>query len=76
MLAIRCASGSLPFTPIARALYALNPMSGVIQGFRWALLGSPAPGMLIWLSIATTAVLLASGVIFFKRMEASFADVV
>jgi lipopolysaccharide transport system permease protein len=69
-------STTLIKSPLLRIIYALNPMAGVIQGFRWALLGSPAPGILIWLSIAMTAVLLASGVIFFKRMEASFADVV
>jgi lipopolysaccharide transport system permease protein len=51
-------------------------MAGVIQGFRWAFLGSPAPGVMIWPSIAVTVVLLATGIVFFKRMEASFADVI
>jgi lipopolysaccharide transport system permease protein len=69
-------SATLIKSPLLRTIYALNPMAGVIQGFRWAFLGSPAPGILIWPSIAMTAVLLASGVIFFKKMEASFADVV
>lgn len=69
-------SASLIKSPIGQFVYALNPMAGVIQGFRWALVGSPAPGMLIWPSVVMTALLLASGVVFFKRMEASFADVV
>jgi lipopolysaccharide transport system permease protein len=69
-------SGTLIKSPLLRTVYALNPMAGVIQGFRWAFLGSPAPGALIWLSVAMTVVLLASGVMFFKRMEASFADVI
>lgn len=69
-------SGTLITSPILRTIYALNPIAGVIQGFRWAFLGSPAPGPLIWLSVATTLVLLAGGVTFFKKMEASFADVI
>jgi len=69
-------SGTLITSPLLRTIYALNPMTGVIQGFRWAFLGSPAPGPLIWLSVAMTAVLLAGGMVFFKKMEASFADVI
>ena len=58
-------------------VYALNPMTGVIEGFRWALLahGSP-PGPLALLSLGVSAVLFVTGVLFFKRMERSFADVV
>jgi lipopolysaccharide transport system permease protein len=69
-------SASLIHSPIGRAIYALNPMAGVIQGFRWALLGAPAPGMLIWPSVAVMAALFASGLFFFKRMEDTFADVI
>ncbi len=69
-------SATLVTNPTLRAIYALNPMAGVIQGFRWAFLGSPAPGLLIWPSIVVTIVLLVTGVMFFKRMEASFADVI
>lgn len=58
-------------------LYALNPMAGVVQGFRWALFGkTAAPGPLLLLSIATTLVLLISGLFVFKRMERTFADIV
>jgi lipopolysaccharide transport system permease protein len=69
-------SASLVKSPIARFVYALNPMAGVIQGFRWALVGSPAPGALMWPSVIVTVILLVSGLVFFKRMEASFADIV
>ncbi len=61
-----------------RLVYSLNPMVGVIDGFRWALLGGEAqlyvPGFLI--SIGLSAALFAGGVIFFTRTERSFADVI
>lgn len=58
-------------------LYALNPMAGVVDGFRWALFGSTAaPGPLILVSIAVVIVTLVSGLFVFKRMERTFADVV
>jgi len=58
-------------------LYALNPMTGVIEGFRWALLahGDP-PGLLVFVSASVSVVLFVTGGLFFKRMERSFADVV
>ena len=59
-----------------RALYALNPLVGVIQGFRWALTGAAAPGASAWLSGLVTLALLVGGLFFFKRMEDRFADVV
>ncbi|MBV8681430.1 MAG: ABC transporter permease [Caulobacteraceae bacterium] len=60
-----------------RALYDLNPMVGVISGFRWALLGSGSPDLqAIGLSTAVIVVLLAGGVVFFRKMERSFADVI
>jgi lipopolysaccharide transport system permease protein len=60
-----------------RFLYNLNPLAGIIEGFRWALLGSQNPPMVSLLS--TSAVVLAllyGGIVFFKRMEKTFADVV
>ncbi len=58
-----------------RWLYALNPMVGVIDGFRWALLGTPAPDTLgMGVSIIVALVLLVSGLVYFRRMERSFAD--
>jgi len=67
---------SIPAGPL-RVAFALNPMTGVIGGFRWALLGQQfPPGGYLWISIGAVAVLLAGGVIYFKRMERVFADVV
>jgi len=60
-----------------RALYGLNPMAGVIEGFRWALLGTEtAPGPIIIVSTLAALGLLVSGAYYFRRMEQSFADVV
>jgi lipopolysaccharide transport system permease protein len=60
-----------------RALYGLNPMAGVVEGFRWALLGTAAaPGATILVSTAVVVVLFLGGVFFFRRMEHAFADVV
>ena len=60
-----------------RLLYGLNPMAGVIEGFRWALLGKDGPDFAV-MSVSTTvvAMLLCGGLLFFKRMERTFADVV
>ena len=60
-----------------RAWYALNPMVGVIEGFRWALLGSgEPPGHLILISVAATALIFASGLYYFRRMEDTFTNVI
>jgi homopolymeric O-antigen transport system permease protein len=60
-----------------RFLYSLNPMTGVIEGFRWALLGNEIRDLVpIAISIAVVLALLFGGIIFFKRMEETFADVV
>lgn len=60
-----------------RWLYALNPMAGVIEGFRWALLGkSKGPGSELVLSCAVTVALFIGGLYYFRRMERTFADVV
>jgi lipopolysaccharide transport system permease protein len=60
-----------------KPFYALNPMVGVVQGFRWALLG--AGGSSAWMvaiSIAVVLALLVSGLFYFRRMERTFADIV
>jgi len=58
-----------------RALYGLNPMVGVIEGFRWALLGSQtAPGQTLLVSSMTAAMLFISGLLYFRRLEQTFAD--
>jgi lipopolysaccharide transport system permease protein len=59
-----------------RLVYGLNPMTGVVEGFRWALLGRGEVGDLMWISIGIVALLLVSGVGYFRQMEASFADVI
>ena len=60
-----------------RTLYGLNPMAGVVEGFRWALLHKgPPPGAMTAVSALTTLVLVISGLYFFRRMEHIFADVV
>jgi len=60
-----------------RPLYGLNPMAGVVDGFRWALFGRPAaPGPLLAVSVASVIVLVISGLFYFRRMERTFADVV
>lgn len=59
-----------------RALYGLNPMVGVVEGFRWALLGTTtAPGAILFASTSVALVFLISGAFYFRRMEKTFADV-
>jgi lipopolysaccharide transport system permease protein len=60
-----------------RTIYGINPMSGVVEGFRWALLGTDtAPGPILIVSSLVALALLFSGAFFFRRMENTFADVV
>ena len=60
-----------------RTIYALNPMVGVVEGFRWALLGTnTAPGPIIAASSFAALLILISGAFYFRRMERTFADVV
>jgi lipopolysaccharide transport system permease protein len=60
-----------------RTLYGVNPMAGVVEGFRWALLGTAtAPGPIITVSALAALGLLVCGGLYFRRMEKTFADVV
>jgi lipopolysaccharide transport system permease protein len=60
-----------------QSLYALNPMTGVIDGFRWALLREPPPSFLSMAISATVVVLLLiGGLFYFRRMEKTFADLI
>ena len=60
-----------------RFLYSLNPMAGVIEGFRWALLGKQGPDFgVMAVSAVVVVVLLVGGLVFFKQMERTFVDVV
>jgi lipopolysaccharide transport system permease protein len=68
---------SLIKQPLLRTLYGLNPMAGVVEGFRWALLGTDTqPGPIIIASSAVAVLLLVSGAFYFRRMEKTFADLV
>jgi lipopolysaccharide transport system permease protein len=59
-----------------RALYGLNPMATVVEGFRWALLGTPlSPSMAVASAVAIT-VILAGGLVYFRKTEGTFADLV
>jgi lipopolysaccharide transport system permease protein len=60
-----------------RTVYSLNPMVGVVEGFRWALLGTDtAPGPIVAVSTIVAILLLVSGLFYFRRLEKTFADVV
>ena len=60
-----------------RTLYGINPMAGVVEGFRWALLGTDtAPGPILVVSSLAAVALLVSGAFYFRRMERTFADVI
>ena len=59
-----------------RALYFVNPMAGVVEGFRWALVGVPWVGNEVFISIATSVLLFVGGVLYFEHAERRFADVI
>jgi lipopolysaccharide transport system permease protein len=59
-----------------RPLLGLNPMAGVVEGFRWALVGGPKPGAVVFVSAAGTILLLLGGIAYFQRVERTFADVI
>ena len=59
-----------------RLIYGLNPLSGIVQGFRWSLLGGAPPGAMLLVSALVTLALFVGGLFFFKRMEDTFADVI
>jgi lipopolysaccharide transport system permease protein len=60
-----------------RTVYGLNPMVGVVEGFRWALLGTDTqPGTMVFASFIMAVIILIAGAFYFRRMEKSFADVV
>jgi len=60
-----------------RTVYGINPMAGVVEGFRWALLGTNTPpGAMFGVSAAAAIVIMVSGAFYFRRMEKTFADIV
>ena len=58
-------------------VFSLNPMVGVVDGFRWALLGTTdAPGFMFAVSATISVIVLITGMFFFRRMERTFADMI
>ena len=77
MLATPIAYSSSLLSAKWRIIYALNPMVGVVEGCRWALLGTKTqPGPLVLVSTAVAIVVLITGAYYFRRMERTFADIV
>lgn len=64
------------FPKWAITLYYLNPMAGVVQGFRWSVLGGEFPGNYMYISFAVVIVLFISGILYFKKIEDQMADFV
>jgi homopolymeric O-antigen transport system permease protein len=62
--------------PGLRTLFSLNPMTGVIDGFRWAALGGPRPDITIVISGVATLAILVGGLAYFRRVERTFADTI
>jgi homopolymeric O-antigen transport system permease protein len=65
---------NLPFWGVV--LYYLNPMAGVVEGFRWSIIGGPAPDNLAYLSFSIVLILFISGLLYFKKVERVMADIV
>jgi len=60
-----------------KLVYSLNPMAGVVNGFRWALLGAgTGPDIALWISVLISLVILVSGLFYFRNMERTFADMI
>jgi lipopolysaccharide transport system permease protein len=59
-----------------RIIYSFNPLVGIMEGFRACLLGTQIPWLYIWPGMVTTAIILISGIFYFKRMESVFVDVI
>jgi ABC-type polysaccharide/polyol phosphate export permease len=59
-----------------RELYFLNPVAGVMEGFRWALTGADWPGSAVFIALSTAAFLLVAGILYFQHSERRFADVI
>jgi lipopolysaccharide transport system permease protein len=69
-------SASLITGRLTTIVYGLNPMAGVIQGFRWAVMGGNPPGELFIVAIIMVTILFVSGLYYFRRMERTFADTI
>jgi lipopolysaccharide transport system permease protein len=77
LFATPVAYSSSVISPNWQIAYSLNPMAGVVNGFRWALLGSGnGPDAALWVSVAISVLLLVSGLFYFRSMEKTFADTI
>lgn len=64
-------------SPQWQILYSLNPMAGVVNGFRWALLGvGEGPAITLWVSVGISVLIFVSGLFYFRSMEKTFADTI
>jgi lipopolysaccharide transport system permease protein len=62
---------------LRRSLFALNPVVGIVEGFRWSVLGHSAlTSNILWITIGMSILLLLSGAFFFRRVERDFADII
>lgn len=59
-----------------KSLYGINPMVGVVEGFRWGLLGTKSPGLVLIVSAIVAGILLFTGLVYFRRTEETFADII
>lgn len=60
----------------ANVLYYLNPMAGVVEGFRWSIIGGASPSVYSWISFGLIIILFFSGIVYFKKIERVMADIV
>jgi len=60
----------------AKIVYYLNPIAGIIEGFRWSILGTEAPGVLSYVSFGVVAFLFISSLFYFKKVERTIADII
>lgn len=58
----------------ASVLYFMNPMAGIVEGYRWAVLGTPMPGELAWVSVISAVVLIVVGLTYFQKVDGKIAD--
>jgi lipopolysaccharide transport system permease protein len=71
------AYSSSAISPKWQLVYSLNPMAGVVNGFRWALLGiGNGPDLALWISVGISVLVLVSGLFYFRGMEKTFADTI
>ena len=62
---------------VTMSVYSLNPMAGVVNGFRWALLGTGnGPDLSLWVSVGISVLIFISGLFYFRSMEKTFADTI